>query len=273
VRWDAVNGATGYEVYYSAGTDPASATLFAGDTNTSDTQALITGLSGGAAVYHVWVKSTNPSGSSGFSPRGIGPVRAPDTPGAVTVTPGDKQLTVRWDAASGAAEYEVYYSAGTDPAGAILFTGDTNVYNTEAVVTGLANNTAYHVWVKAKNPLGESVLSSMAGGTPLPTTVKIIAIAFWSNNDGAILSSGGGLAITLSRSGTAHPAELVVTVDESYAAAEWLFNGERHPETGLTFTVNAAGIEYTSGVIHRLGVTVRKDGIPYSTDIRITVVD
>ena len=181
-------------------------------------------------------------------------------------------MTASWAAVADADSYEVYYSTGTDPAAAIMFSGDADKTDTEAIITGLANGTAYNLWVKAKNASRESGFSPMGSGTPNPTTVNI-AVTGWTSEDQAIFGAASGLAISLSKSGAGKPAALTVTVNAAYTVTEGQLNGEPRPETGPTFTVNAAGLEYSSGVIHRLGVIALKDGVRYSADIRFAVVD
>jgi hypothetical protein len=224
----------------------------------------------------VWVKAKNASGSSGFSAPGNGtpnPPPVPAAPGALEIRVDNNRLLASWSAVAEAASYEVYYSTGTNPAAATEFTGDANKADRSAVITGLTNGTSYNVWVKAKNVSGISGFSPMGSGTPNPTTAKI-GILGWTNNDQAIFSVSVASPITLSKTGSGgHPTTLTVTVDGAYTVAEWRFDGEPRPETGVTFTVNAVNPEHTSGVKHRLGVTALQDGIQYSADIHFTVVD
>jgi hypothetical protein len=275
VNWAAVTGADSYELYYGTGTDPAIADRFDGDADDTDTEAVITALINGT-TYYVWVKAKNNFGSSGFSPMGSGtpnPPPLPAAPGTLAVTPDDARLTISWAAVSGATSYEVYYAAGTNPAAAGRFAGDADESDTTVVITGLANGTGYNLWVKAKNASGTSGFSPMGNGIPSPTTVDI-AITGWTGHNAEILYASGESPVTLSKTGAgSRPTLLTVTVNPVYTVAEWQFNGEPRPETGAAFTVNAARLEYTSGVIHRLGVIALKDGIQYSTDIRFAVVD
>jgi hypothetical protein len=213
---------------------------------------------------------SNPSGGGDQEPPPPVPLPAPDAP---AIAEGDSQLTASWAGVEGATFYEVYYGTGTDPASANRFDGDADATDTEAVITGLANGTTYYLWVKAKNDSSSSGFSPAASGRPKPSTVQI-SILGWTNDDQAIFGSGMESPLVLSKSGAnSNPAALTVTVNAAYTVTEWQFNGEPRPETGATFTVNASGLEYASGVIHRLGVRALKDGIQYSTDIRFTVVD
>jgi hypothetical protein len=113
----------------------------------------------------------------------------------------------------------------------------------------------------------------MGSGTPNPTTVNVTIIG-WAYPNAELISSSLESPVTLSKTGAgSRPTTLTVTVNPAYIVMEWQFNGEPRPETGSAFTVNAARLEYSSGIIHRLGVRTLKDGIQYFTDIRFTVVD
>ena len=96
---------------------------------------------------------------------------APGAPTGVSVTAGDGQVTVNWNAASGATSYNLYmasqsgvtrsnYSTLTD---GMKHTGVTNPF----VHTGLTNGTTYYVVVTAVNDNGESVESSEQAAVPL----------------------------------------------------------------------------------------------------------
>ena len=164
-QWADTQGAERYEVYLRAGTDPPAEPL----RTVSGTSALLDGLVN-KTVYSVWIKAVNSAGSSELSP----PARArpwsvtevPETPARPQVVGGVYQLTVSWDASGGAASYEVYYStANTQPAApAVSATG------TRAVLTGLANETLYYVWVRGVNAAGRSGYSQAEIGMPRTPT-------------------------------------------------------------------------------------------------------
>jgi len=86
---------------------------------------------------------------------------APDQP---VVIAGDGQLTVLWDAVPGAESYEVWLQASNE--NRIRQKCGDNITGTSFTITGLTNDIAYYVWVKAKNSAGTSGLSPKATGTP-----------------------------------------------------------------------------------------------------------
>jgi fibronectin type 3 domain-containing protein len=153
--WDAITGATQYEVYYSTSTTmPASPAQ-----TVSTTSATITGLTNGS-TYYVWVKSKNANGygsaNAAVSAKPVGNMSA------VTLTSANAQLTVSWTAVDGATEYEVYYSTSTTMPASSAQTVST----TSATITGLTNGTTYYIWVKPKNANGYGSASTAVSGTP-----------------------------------------------------------------------------------------------------------
>jgi hypothetical protein len=93
----------------------------------------------------VWVKAKNPAGISEYSPRGSGkPLGIP----TLTVTAVGSALTVSWDAGVGADEYDVYCGINPTKPDTPIQTGITG---TSTVITNLAYNQWYYIWVQAKN--------------------------------------------------------------------------------------------------------------------------
>ena len=106
----------------------------------------------------------------------------PSAPGAARVTPGDSRLSLSWDSAAGVTAYTVWYAASSETGSAVQSGGD--ISGTSAVITGLANNTRYYVWVKAKSPGGVSAFGAMSSGTPVadesPVAIPAGSEAEWS---------------------------------------------------------------------------------------------
>jgi hypothetical protein len=89
---------------------------------------------------------------------------APAAPGKPELAAGDEQISASWSAVEGASHYEVWYGADYDTGLARKAGFDKT--GLSATVTGLVNGTAYFVWVKAKNGVGESGFSPAAEATP-----------------------------------------------------------------------------------------------------------
>ena len=90
----------------------------------------------------------------------------PSAPRSVSAIPGDKRATVRWSAAADNGSPLTGYTVTASPGGATTAVAGTA---TSAVVTGLANGTAYTFTVKATNGVGTGPASApSAAVTPLP---------------------------------------------------------------------------------------------------------
>ena len=130
--------------------------------------------------YYYVVSAVNPNGQSTNSieasatPSASTPA-APPVPTGLTVTPGNLQATLTWNASPGAATYTIrrtvltYGAVVTQPDGTI----PTNVVNsfvttTNYTDTGLANNYTYAYTVSAANANGQSAASAPISATPLP---------------------------------------------------------------------------------------------------------
>ena len=165
-EWDAVDGATCYQVWYGTGNSSSSALQSGGDIPA--TSYTIPGLDNDQ-LYYIWIRAKNSSGLGEFSapvsetPKS--PLVTPATPAAPALTPGSSCLQVSWSAVTGATSYQVYYA--TSSSGQKTQFG-TDYTESSCAITGLANGTAYYVWITAKNSKGSSDYSLAASGTPVP---------------------------------------------------------------------------------------------------------
>ena len=171
VNWEESGGASSYEVYINTTTATPSTPVVTSD----KTSAVITRLGSGDilendVIYYIWVRAVNSRGRSGYSPVEAGtpriPTVAPATPGRQVLTAGSREIAVSWQAVELAAAYEVWFGTSDNPAQAVQFGGDIRGGITEAVITGLTNETTYYVWIKAKNIVGESDFSLPASTKP-----------------------------------------------------------------------------------------------------------
>jgi uncharacterized repeat protein (TIGR02543 family) len=99
-----------------------------------------------------------------------------------------------------------------------------------------------------------------------------VNISVWVNEDGNILSSGNDITISKSASGV-NAAAFSAEVSGVYSGVQWYLNEDPisgSQGTARSITINAA--DYENGSCY-LGVSVSKDGVPYSTLIRFTVID
>jgi hypothetical protein len=73
----------------------------------------------------------------------------PAAPYNVIATPGNGQVSLSWNAVSGASSYKVYYSTSTGVARGGAGTTAVSTSNPSRVVTGLSNGTTYYFVVTA----------------------------------------------------------------------------------------------------------------------------
>lgn len=90
-------------------------------------------------------------------------VTAPAAPTGVSLTAGDGQVTVSWNAITDATSYNVYYSTTAGVAG-IKINGITT--GTSYTQTGLTNGTTYYFTVTASKSGLESIGSAQGSATP-----------------------------------------------------------------------------------------------------------
>ncbi len=149
VSWDAVSGATGYDVKFD-------------DTEYSvtGTTKTFTGLTPGSRHSYA-VRAKNAGGASIYS-TGYYVTTIPDPPSvptSVTATAKAQSVTVSWSRADGAASYEVLF-------GGTIY----SVTGTSRTITGLNPETGYSYRVRAVNAGGTSSYSAIQNITtrPLP---------------------------------------------------------------------------------------------------------
>jgi hypothetical protein len=100
----------------------------------------------------------------------------PSQAAGLSSSPGMRKIYLSWFPTARAEKYEVYYSVGTNFAGATKWGEEPT--EPKATITGLADSTVYNFWVKAKNPSGEGALSRMFTATkrtsdPVPSAFLI----------------------------------------------------------------------------------------------------
>jgi hypothetical protein len=115
------------------------------------------------------------SGSSGGG--GGGGAQPPAAPTGLQATAGNAQVSLTWNASSGATSYNVKRSTTNGGPYTTIASPTTNSYTD----TGLNNGTPYYYVVTAVNSAGESSPSAQATATPTATTAVTVSIDTLSN--------------------------------------------------------------------------------------------
>jgi fibronectin type 3 domain-containing protein/streptogramin lyase len=201
LTWNASLGATSYNIYYGT----TSGGPYPNKLSTTNTSYTVTGLSNGITYYFV-VTSINAGGESGYSnSANVTPEPPPPAPSNLVATAGHAQVSLSWNASTGATGYNIYY--GTTAGGPYTINGGSTT-NTNATVSGLSNGTPYYFVVTAVNSLGEeSGYSNQASANPQPVSytysislgVSTQSVAVDSSN--YIWIGAGGTIIKMNVSG------------------------------------------------------------------------
>ena len=160
LTWNAVSGATSYQVY-RATSQKGTYSLLGTVTATSYTN---TGAKAGTTYYYR-VKACNDAGLSPYSNIVSGKVKSVTPKPAAPVvkignsaTSGKPMLT--WNAVSGATSYKVYRATSQKGTYSLLGTVTATSYTN----TGAKAGTTYYYKVKAVNSAGESAYSNIVSG-------------------------------------------------------------------------------------------------------------
>jgi fibronectin type 3 domain-containing protein len=163
LSWMASSGATGYNVQRSTTTGgPYTQISTPTVTNFTDT-----GLTNGTKYFYV-VSASNSVGQSANSAQvsATPTLPPPASPTGLAATAGNAQVSLTWNASSGATSYHVKRSTSTGAETQISAPASNSFTD-----TGLANGTKYFYVVSAVNSGGESANSSEVSATPTAPAV------------------------------------------------------------------------------------------------------
>ena len=159
LSWNAVGGATSYNVKRGTTTGGPYSTINSPGTNSYDDTTAVNGTTYFYVVSAVGAGGEGPNSSEASAT----PQAAPAAPTGLTASPGDSQVLLSWTASPGASTYTVM--RGTAPGGpyGTTFPGiATTSYNDTTAVNG----TTYYYVVTATNGFGTSGNSNEASATP-----------------------------------------------------------------------------------------------------------
>ena len=155
LSWDAVSGASQYKIYRKAGSGSYLVIATITDIAYEDT-----GLTDGT-TYSYKVSALDSFQNEGTSSVIVTAQPRVTVPVNIVATPGNKQVTVTWDAVPGATSYRIRGSATSGSYGSAK-SSSTNSYTW----TGLTNGTLYYFVVTAVDSAGESAYSIEVSATP-----------------------------------------------------------------------------------------------------------
>ena len=179
-------------------------------------------------------------GGSGNSGGGGGGGNPPATPSGLVATAGNAQVSLTWNASSGAASYNV--KRGTASGGP--YSKIASPATTSYADTTVTNGTTYYYVVSAVNAQGESGNSGQASGTPnVPATSIQATIDVLANRhaispyvyggaypkDAATVTDSG---LTVVRWGGNATSQYNWKTQTSNSAADWYFSDYTYTELG-----------------------------------------
>ncbi|WP_230873677.1 lytic polysaccharide monooxygenase [Paenibacillus woosongensis] len=166
LTWAPSSGATSYTVKRATTSGGPYTDVATGLTTPSYTN---TGLTNGTTYYYV-VSASNSAGHSPNSAQvsatpmaGTEVPAAPAAPAGLTATAGNAQVSLSWNAVSGATSYTVKRATTSGGPYTNVATGLTTPSYTN---TGLTNDTTYYYVVSASNSAGHSPDSAPVSATP-----------------------------------------------------------------------------------------------------------
>lgn len=175
---------TGYRVQYSVDSSSTWREWHVSADAQPILQTTIAGLEN-STTYAVQVRAQNAQGDGPWSDSALDqPVGVPTAPRSLTLTPGNRQLHVNWDAPrdNGGAPISSYAIRYSNDSGSTWTAWDVPVdsQSLDATITDLQNGTLYQVQVRAGNRQGNGPWSPLAEGQPrlLPPLPKWIQLPF-----------------------------------------------------------------------------------------------
>lgn len=190
-------------------------------------------------LYHggTSLRAPVPQVSQAYWPRN--PTLPPGTPGGLVATPGNAQVTLTWNAVSGATSYKV--KRATTSGGP--YTTVATPTSASTVNSGLNNGTTYYYVVSAVNAGGESANSSQVSATPIaPALPDLIVTAITWSPASPVTGQAVTFSATIKNQGTvATPAGVIHGVSFSVDGTQvnWSDTSTTSLAAGASRTVTA----------------------------------
>ena len=255
LSWDAVTGATAYQIY-RADTADGTLTRIAEDTTITDTAHTDTGLTH-STTYRYTVRTVDNVGISADSSEASATTRGlPAAPANLSATASGAadafQVSLSWDAVTGATAYQIY-RADTADGTLTRIAENTTITDAAYADTGLTHSTTYRYTVRAVDSIGISVDSSAASATTPALPVA-------PENVGAAVSvAGSDLRVTLTWDAvigvTAYQIYRADTADGTLTriAQDTTITDTAYTDTGLTHSTT---YRYTVRAVDSVGTSI-----------------
>ncbi len=220
LSWAASSGATSYNVKRSTVSGGPYANVATGVKTTGYTD---TGLTNGTTYYYV-VSAVNAAGESPDSNQASATptCSTPAAPTGLTPTAGNAQVSLSWNASSGATSYNVKRSTISGGSYTTIASGVTSTSYTD---TGLTNGITYYYVVSASNACGESANSGQVSATPAAASLP---------------------AAPTGLTATAGPGVKKVSLSWTASSEATSYNVKRSTTSGGPYTTVATGVTTTS---------------------------
>jgi large repetitive protein len=242
LSWSASTGATTYSVFRGTSSGGESTTaLVANLTGTSFTDTTVTI---GTTYFYVVkaVNSTGASNSSNETSATPGPtVVIPSAPTGLSAAVGNSQITLTWNASTGATSYNVF--RGTTTGGESAAAIAQNLTALTFTDTTVTNGTTYFYKVSASNSAGVSAQSNEASATPVAPQA---GVAIYQLDAGSTASVPPFTADQFVSGGTTSATNATVaTAGVSNAAPMKVYQTNRYGTFTYTIPSLTAGASYT----------------------------
>jgi fibronectin type 3 domain-containing protein len=198
LTWNAVSGATGYNVKRS--TDSGGPYTVVG-ANLVDPTWTDTGLINGTGYFYVVTALNGVAESVNSSEVSTTPVGPPPVPANFTAISGNSLVTLTWTASSGATSYNIQRST-TEGSGYLTIGTSASATYVDSTVS---NGTVYYYVATAVGANGESAASVQATATPLAPPAAPVGLTATASNATVTLAwtaSSGATSYNIKRSET-----------------------------------------------------------------------